>query len=79
MMLNCVFPVADTTDVGAPGTVRGVPDAAGLLAAPVPATLVAVTVTVYAVPLLSPVMVHEGVIGVPVLDVQLAPVLVVAV
>jgi hypothetical protein len=47
-------PPTALTFVGNPGVVAGVTDAEGSLAAPVPATLVAVTVNVYAVPLVRP-------------------------
>ena len=46
-----------TTLVGAPGTVRGVIDADGNEASPVPMPFVAATVKVYAVPLVRPVTV----------------------
>jgi hypothetical protein len=46
---------AATTEVGGPGTVNGVICAEALDAAPAPAALVAVTVKVYAVPLVRPV------------------------
>ena len=62
--------VHDTTDwalayevpvtvVGAPGIVAGVAGAEAAEAAPVPAAFVAVTVNVYAVPLVSPLTVQE--------------------
>jgi hypothetical protein len=46
------------TDVGAPGTVDGVAAADAVEAEPVPRAFVAVTVNVYAVPLVRPVIVH---------------------
>ena len=46
------------TDVGAPGTVEGVAEAEAVEAEPVPDAFVAVTVNVYAVPLVRPVIVH---------------------
>ena len=46
------------TVVGAPGTVRGVTAVLAVDGALVPAALVAVTVNVYAVPLVRPVTVH---------------------
>ena len=46
------------TDVGAPGTVDGVAAAEALEAEPVPRAFVAVTVNVYEVPLVNPVIVH---------------------
>ena len=52
--LACPFPGAATTPVGAPGTVLGVTAGLATEAADVPAALVAVTVNVYAVPLLRP-------------------------
>ena len=54
------------TEVGAPGTVAGVAVAAAVPAELVPAWLVAVTLKVYATPLVRPVKVHE----VPVMLVQ---------
>ena len=50
-----VFEVADTA-VGAPGTVTAVTLLDAELAAPVPAPLVAVTLNVYTVPAVSPVV-----------------------
>jgi hypothetical protein len=46
------------TEVGAPGTVDGVALEDATEAAPVPDTFVAVTVNVYEVPLVKPVIVH---------------------
>ena len=46
------------TPVGAPGTVAGVAEFEAVDAVPVPAALVAVTLNVYEVPLLSPVTVQ---------------------
>ena len=51
------FEVAATA-VGAPGTVAGVAAAEAAEAGPAPAALVAVTVNVYAVPLVRPVTVQ---------------------
>jgi hypothetical protein len=51
------FEVAET-EVGAPGTVDGIAEAEAVEAAPVPDAFVAVTVNVYAVPLVRPVIVH---------------------
>jgi hypothetical protein len=56
-------PGAAVTDRGAPGVVRGVIGADGVDAAPVPTALTAATVNVYAVPLLSPVTVVAGAVG----------------
>jgi hypothetical protein len=53
----CVLPLTPLTDVGAPDTVAGVTADEALEAFPAPALLVAVTVKVYAVPLVSPVTV----------------------
>jgi len=44
--------------MGAPGTVEGVAAAEAVEAAPVPRAFVAVTVNVYAVPFVRPVIVH---------------------
>ena len=52
----CAFPAVAATDGGAPGTVAGVTLLEGADAGPVPTVLVAVTVKVYAVPLVKPVM-----------------------
>ena len=51
------FDVADTL-VGAPGTVEGVAEADAIEAEPVPDAFAAVTVNVYAVPFVRPVIVH---------------------
>src|SRR3954464_13067919 len=50
----CPFPGTAATPVGAPGTLRGVTGAEGAEAGPVPTTLLAVTVSVYAVPWVRP-------------------------
>src|SRR4051794_5089833 len=50
----CVLPAAAIGSVGAPGRVAGVTLFEGADASPVPTALVAVTVNVYAVPLVSP-------------------------
>jgi hypothetical protein len=55
--------------VGAPGTVEGVAGADGAEAGLVPTELVAVTVKVYAVPLVSPVTVQEVVVPLGVVQV----------
>jgi hypothetical protein len=54
-----VFPGVEVTATGAPGTVRGVTAAEAAEAGDVPTALVAVTVSVYAVPLLRPVTVAD--------------------
>ena len=51
-----MLPGVSETMVGAPGRVAGVAGADASDAGPVPTALVAVTVKVYAVPLVSPVM-----------------------
>jgi hypothetical protein len=51
-------PLVAVTPVGAPGTVEGVAEAEAVEAEPVPDAFVAVTVNVYAVPLVRPVIVH---------------------
>jgi hypothetical protein len=53
----CAFPGAAATAVGAPGTVLGVTAALGKEASELPAALAAVSVNVYAVPLVRPVTV----------------------
>ena len=53
----CAFPAVAVPIVGAPGTVARVTLLEGAEAGPVPAALVAVTVKVYAVPLVNPVTV----------------------
>ena len=62
----CPPPGVADGEVGAPGTVAGVAVAAAVPAELVPAWLVAVTLKVYATPLVRPVKVHE----VPVMLVQ---------
>ena len=52
--LACALPPVAVPLVGAPGTVAGVTLFEAADAAPVPALLVAVTVKVYAVPLVKP-------------------------
>ena len=64
----CVLPAVAVTPVGAPGAVAGVTAVEGEDALLVPRLLVAVTVKVYAVPLASPVTVHDVVV-----DVQVSP------
>ena len=61
-----VFPGVAVPIVGAPGTVTGVTLLDAAEADPVPTPLVAVTVNVYAVPLVSPVTVMGLVEPVPV-------------
>ena len=51
----CALPPVAVTPMGAPGTVAGVTEFDGADAGPVPAELLAVTVNVYAVPLVRPV------------------------
>ena len=58
VMTALASPGVAATAVGDPGVVRGVTGAERALAGPVPAALEAVTVKVYAVPLVSPVTVH---------------------
>jgi hypothetical protein len=65
----CAFPGAAVTAVGAPGTVFGVTAALGKEASELPAALAAVTVNVYAVPLVRPVTVAV----VPMIVLALAP------
>ena len=55
--LALALPAVATTPVGAPETVAGVTAALAVDAAEVPTILVAVTVNVYEVPLVSPVIV----------------------
>jgi hypothetical protein len=55
--LACASPFVAVPIVGAPGTVDGVTELEAELARPVPLALVAVTVKVYAVPLVRPVTV----------------------
>lgn len=57
MMVACPFPAVAVPMVGAPGTVAGVTALLALDAVLVPFAFVAVTVKVYAVPLVSPVTV----------------------
>ena len=56
----CPFPGTADTDVGAPGTVRGVTADDAALATLVPSAFDAVTVNVYAVPFDNPVTVHPS-------------------
>ena len=60
------LPAVAATPVGAPGNVAGVTGLDGAEACPVPVALVAATVKVYAVPLVSPVTVVEVAGGFPV-------------
>ena len=62
LTVACALPAVALTPVGAPGTVAGVTLLEGDDAGLVPALLVAVTVNVYAVPLVSPVTVM-GLLG----------------
>jgi hypothetical protein len=62
-----------TTCVGALGGIGAGVTAAEVVPALVPAPLVAVTVKVYAVPLVRPFTVQVGVTGEPVSEVQVAP------
>ena len=55
LTLACAFPAVAETLVGTPGTVAGVTADDAVEAEPVPTLLVAVTVKVYAVPLVNPV------------------------
>jgi hypothetical protein len=57
VIVACAFPAVAVPIVGAPGTVEGVKEFEAALAGPVPLAFVAVTVKVYAVPLVSPVTV----------------------
>ena len=57
LTVACVLPATALALVGAPGTVAGVTALDGALAGPEPTLLVAVTVKVYVVPLVSPVIV----------------------
>ena len=54
LMVTCALPALARPMVGAPGTVAGVTLLDDADAAPVPIALVAVTVKVYAVPLVKP-------------------------
>ena len=56
---TCVLPAVPATDVGASGTVRGVTADDAVDAAPLPATLTALTRNVYAVPFDRPVTVTD--------------------
>ncbi len=58
-MVACALPREAGTPVGAPGTVIGVIGLEAADAGPVPTALVALTVKVYDVPLVSPVTVIE--------------------
>ena len=64
--LACALPPVAVPMVGAPGTVAGVTLLDAADAAPVPALLVAVTVKVYAVPLLRPLTTTGEVAPLPV-------------
>ena len=61
---TCVLPAVPATDVGAPGTVRGVTELDEAVT-PVPTAFVALTRNVYAVPFVKPVTVAEAVVEVP--------------
>lgn len=54
-------PRAAVTEEGAPGTVRGVSKPVAVEAVPLPTAFVATTLNVYAVPFVSPVIVHARV------------------
>ena len=56
MTVACALPAVAVTPVGAPGADAGVTLFDGADGGPVPIALVAVTVNVYAVPLVSPVI-----------------------
>ena len=56
MTVACALPAVAVTAVGASGTAPGVTLFDGADGGPVPIALVAVTVNVYAVPLVSPVI-----------------------
>ena len=62
---TCVLPAVPATEVGAPGTVRGVTADDAVETVPVPAALVALTRNVYAVPFVKPVTVADAVVDVP--------------
>jgi hypothetical protein len=53
----CALPRTAVTLLGAPGTVAGVTEALGTDAGPEPTPFTAVTVNVYAVPFVKPIMV----------------------
>ena len=73
LTVACVLPAVTLVMVGAPGTApsAGITGELGSEAVPVPALLVAVTVKVYAVPLVKPVTVQVSVL--PLAVVQLLP------
>jgi hypothetical protein len=62
----CPFPPVAVPTVGVPGTVAGVMEFDAADDVPVPTALVAVTLKVYAVPLVSPMTVMGEVVPVPV-------------
>ena len=62
---TCALPAIPATDVGAPGTVRGVTEPDAVETVPVPAAFVALTRNVYAVPFVKPVTVALAVVDVP--------------
>src|SRR6266567_1439843 len=66
------LPAVAVTAVGAPGVVMGMTAAEAAEVTPVPSALVAMTVNVYAVPLVNPVTVAVAAAGLPV-TVALAP------
>ena len=69
-----MLPAVPTTDVGAPGVVRGVTAAETIEVAPVPAALVALTRNMYDVPFVKPVTVAAAIVDVPSANVdQIAP------
>lgn len=55
LTVACALPLVAVPITGAPGTVAGATGSDGVDAAPVPKPLVAVTVKVYAIPLVKPV------------------------
>ena len=59
------LPAVPATEVGAPGTVRGVTADDAVETVPVPAVFVALTRNVYAVPFVKPVTVAEADVDVP--------------
>ena len=62
---TCALPAVPATDVGAPGGDTGVTADDAVDTVPVPAALVALTLNVYAVPLVKPVTVAAAVVDVP--------------
>ena len=56
---NCALPETTTTDVGQPGTPRGVVDAEEADGSPYPTAFLAITLITYAVPFVKPVIVRD--------------------